>query len=133
MERALLLKSIRNRSKEKDPVRANEAKVVGVIALDEIVRLKNNKTLVFSQLLRAEIEKLRQKEANLTALQAIRSHKKIKMDVNNASSVSVSMIMDSVYILIIFMYASVSTNIFFLDFLKIFCEFGIFKKAYYKQ
>lgn len=44
------------------------------------------------QLQRAEMEELRQREANMTALQAIGPRKKIRLDLNDSNSPSVSSI-----------------------------------------
>lgn len=45
------------------------------------------------QLQRAEMEELRQREANMTALQAIGPRKKIRLDSNDSNSPSVSVVL----------------------------------------
>ncbi|XP_059474924.1 transcription initiation factor TFIID subunit 4 isoform X2 [Neocloeon triangulifer] len=68
-ERELLLRAAKSRSKTEDPEQA---------------KLKAKA----KEMQRAEMEELRQREANLTALQAIGPRKKPKLDLNGASSSS---------------------------------------------
>lgn len=89
LEREMLLRAAKSRTRVEDPEQAKmKARVRSMV---------NENTLLFSSILlfiqakemqRAEMEELRQRDANLTALQAIGPRKKLKLD-SDAAGVGV--------------------------------------------
>lgn len=89
-EREILLRAAKSRSKTEDP---EQAKLKAKVNLKDFLlenSLKNNLKLQAKEMQRAEMEELRHREANNTALQAIGPRKKLKLD-PDSGAVAVSL------------------------------------------
>lgn len=89
VEREMLLRAAKSRSKTEDPEQAKLKAKVSWIFL-KLWHHKFIKCALFQakEMQRAEMEELRHREANNTALQAIGPRKKLKLDAEGASTVS---------------------------------------------
>lgn len=87
-EREMLLRAAKSRTKNEDPEQAKlKAKVSGGLVI--LLRERETDTRCFLQakeMQRAEMEELRQRDANLTALQAIGMRKKPRLDGDAATT-----------------------------------------------